>query len=58
MKLPSQRLTITAREYVLLIPGLDMLTNRLAGARNGFFPYQRLSARYENDFSDIYRARE
>jgi hypothetical protein len=40
MSLPTKRLTITATEYRLLKPGLDLVGNRLADANLGNFPYR------------------
>lgn len=42
MILPTVRITINKEEHSVLKPGLDMLANRLAMARQGSFPHRLL----------------
>jgi hypothetical protein len=56
MRLPAQRLTITPAEYKLLKPGLDVLTNGLAGAKAGHFPHRHPWHLIDWVASDVYRS--
>jgi hypothetical protein len=58
MSLPTQRLTITPTEYLLLKSGLDVLANGLAGAKASHFPHRHPWHRIDYVASDVYRDQE
>jgi hypothetical protein len=58
MSLPTQRLTITPTEYLLLKPGLDILANGLASAKLGAFPHRHHWHGIDYVASDVYRGQE
>jgi hypothetical protein len=57
MRLPTQRLTISPTEYLLLKPGLDILANGLASAKAGNFPYRHAFFNIDLAASNLYRDR-
>ena len=58
MSLPTQRLTITSTECLLLKPGLDVLANGLASAKLGAFPHRHHSHGIDYVASDVHRDQE
>jgi hypothetical protein len=58
MSLPTQRLTITPTECLLLKPGLDVLANGLASAKLGAFPHRHRWHGIDYVASNVYRDQE
>jgi hypothetical protein len=58
MTLPTERLTVTLAEHRLLKPGLDVLANTLASAKEGHFPHRHPWHRSDWAASDVYKNQE